>query len=94
MYQPQALPKFEKQFKKFHAKEQESIRQEIKKIALDPHLGEPKRGPLSGVRVHKFKIHNQIYLLAYEPDPKAKTIYLYALATHEGFYEALQRYIH
>ncbi|MBI4064097.1 MAG: type II toxin-antitoxin system RelE/ParE family toxin [Elusimicrobia bacterium] len=93
MYSAKALPRFESQFKKFHSKEQDQIREEIKKILGEPSTGEPKKGPLAGVRVHKFKIHHQLYLLAYEASPKEKIVYLYALATHENFYKALERYL-
>jgi len=93
VYQLQVLPKFERQFKRFYPKEKESIRREIRKIAINPNLGEPKKGPLAGVRVHKFKLRHQLYLLAYELDDKTKIAYLYALATHEGFYKALEQYL-
>lgn len=94
MFSARDLPKFRSQFKKLYPKEQESVRLEIRKILADPLVGEPKKGPLAGVRVHKFKIRHQLYLLAYEADPKARIIYLYALATHEKFYEAIKRYLH
>lgn len=93
MYQLKALPKFERQFKKFYSKEQNIIRIEIRRIQNDPTLGELKKSALANVRVHKFKIHHQLYLLAYEQDSKEKTVYLYAIATHENFYTALQRYL-
>ena len=93
MYSAKALPKFRIQFKKFYPKEQEIIKQEIKKVLEDPAVGEVKRDPLAQVQVHKFKIHHQLYLLAYEADAKSKVVYLYALATHEKFYEALKRYL-
>lgn len=92
MYKALSLPKFESQFKKLHTKEQEVVRGEIKKVLTDPAIGEMKRGPLAGIQVHKFKIHHQLYLLAYEMDSKAKAVYLLAIASHENFYKALQRY--
>jgi mRNA-degrading endonuclease RelE of RelBE toxin-antitoxin system len=82
MYQVKSLPKFDRQFKKFYPKEKDLIRAEIKKIARDPLIGEPKKGVLSDIRVYKFKIHHQLYLLAYEQDKKRKVIYLYATGTH------------
>ncbi len=92
MYQLKSLPKFDKQFKKFYPKEQDIIREEIKKIKDNPIIGELKKGSLNNVRVHKFKIRNQLLLLAYEQDAKEKVVYLYAIGTHENFYEALKRY--
>ena len=93
MYQVKSLPKFDRQFKKFYPKEQNLTRTEIKKIINNPLIGELKKGSLSYIRVHKFKIHHQLYLLAYEQAQKEKTIYLYAIATHEKFYDKLQKYI-
>ncbi|MBI4668124.1 MAG: type II toxin-antitoxin system RelE/ParE family toxin [Elusimicrobia bacterium] len=92
-YSAKAAPKFNSQFKKFYPKEQETIKHEIKKILEDPAAGELKKGPLAEIRVHKFKIHHQLHLLAYETDVNTKTVYLYALATHENFYKALERYL-
>ena len=88
-----ALPKFERQYKKFYPKEQSVIKEEFRKITVNPLLGEQKKGALSYIRVHKFKIHHQLYLLAYEYNSKEATVYLYAIATHENFYATLQKYI-
>ena len=93
MYQFKALPKFERQFKKFHSKEQRVIRGELKKLQTNTAIGERKKGALSDVWVHKFKIQHQLYLLAYEPVAQGKIIYLYAIATHENFYSSLHKYL-
>lgn len=93
MVQFKALPKFLREFKKLYPREQEIFRIELAKIRANPAIGELKKGALSRVRVHKFKMVHQLYLLAYELDPKRKFIYLYALGTHENFYAALQRYL-
>ena len=93
MYQLKTLPKFERHFKRFYPKEQNIIREEIRKIRGNPAIGALKKGALSNVRVYKFKVRNQLYLLAYEQDSGRKIIYLYAIATHENFYSALQRYL-
>jgi len=93
VYALKDLPKFRRQFSKFFPKEQEYIRGEIRKIAKNPLIGETKKGPLAGIRVHKWKLKHQLYLIAYEPDNREKIIYLYAIATHEGFYKALKLYV-
>jgi mRNA-degrading endonuclease RelE of RelBE toxin-antitoxin system len=92
-YTFQALPKFEREFKKFFPKQQEVVRGELKKIQEDPFIGERKKGALSMVWVHKFKVRHQLYLLAYRVAEEKKEIYLYALATHENFYKELQKYL-
>ena len=92
MHRLKSLPKFNKQFKKFSERDQKNIRKEIRKIVQNPLIGEPKKGILKGIRVHKWKMLNQLYLLGYEFVKKEKTIYLYAIAIHEGFYKILERY--
>ena len=93
MYKLKALPKFRQQFRRFSSKDREAIRKEVRKIAKNPLIGKLKKGTLSGVRVYKWKLKHQLYLIAYEPENREKTIYFYAIATHEGFYKALERYI-
>ena len=65
---------------------------EIRKIVQNPLIGEPKKGILKGIRVYKWKMLNQLYLLGYEFVKREETIYLYAIAIHEGFYKILERY--
>jgi hypothetical protein len=45
------------------------------------------------VFVHKFRLVDQIYLLAYWPDAPAKTVTLLALGGHEDFYRDLKAYL-
>ena len=54
-------------------------------------IGVIKKGDLSDVRVHKFKILGQEYLLAYSVDKQKQKIILLALGTHENFYRDLKR---
>jgi len=42
------------------------LKNAIQGIVSDPKLGEMKKGDLSGIRVFKFVIVNQLTLLAYE----------------------------
>ncbi|OGW02984.1 MAG: hypothetical protein A2889_03060 [Nitrospinae bacterium RIFCSPLOWO2_01_FULL_39_10] len=86
---PLFLRKKKKQFPHF----QEELDRQVKEIIKSPLSGEPKKGILKGVRVHKFKYKNQLYLLSYEPNFKSGHIYLYTFGTHEGFYEELERYV-
>lgn len=92
-YSFQSLPRFEKEFKKFFPKQQETIRKELKEIQKNPLIGDRKKGALSSVWVHKFKIHHQLYLIAYRIAEEKKEIFLYAIATHENFYKGLQDYL-
>ncbi len=50
-----------------------------------------KKGALAGVRVHKFKVNDKQYLLAYRHEKKPDILTLLALGSHENFYRDLQR---
>ena len=66
----------------------------VQAVASDPTLGEEKRGDLSGVFVHKFKLNKQETLLAYrlQPDKLApQELVLLAVGPHENFYAQLKR---
>ena len=54
---------------------------------------ETKTADLTGVRVHKFRLAGQLYLLAYWVDEAEETITLLALGGHENFYRDLKRYL-
>lgn len=64
--------------------------QEIKKIAENPEIGLEKRGDLKGVRVHKFYISKQLFLLAYEY--KGDILNLIMIGSHENYYKNLAKY--
>lgn len=86
-----ALPRFIKQIKKLSKKTQEDVQYQIYEILDNPEIGERKKGDLSIVRVHKFKIKTQLYLLAYRVIEN--NIYLYSVDTHENFYRDLKKYL-
>lgn len=80
--------------KKMHAKDKLVLDQAVKAVVSNPLLGEEKRGDLSGVFVHKFKLNNQETLLAYELRPdklKPATVVLLGVGPHESFYMQLKR---
>jgi len=83
------MPAFKRVYKKLHAKEKGIVDHVIEAIVKNPKLGEEKKGELNGVFVHKFKIHHQEMLLAYEWDPKKRL--LLALGVHENFYRDLKK---
>lgn len=80
---------FAKAYKKLHKNQMIDVDTAIEAIVLNPLIGEPKRGDLNGVYVHKFKSQNQEVLLAYEFD--LKTRHLLLLGAHENFYRELKR---
>ena len=84
-------PTFRKVFKKMHKNKQNEVKNEIKKIVNDPEIGEEKKGDLSRVFVHKFKIDQQLILLAYQFDPETRILLM--LGSHQNFYKDLKRVV-
>lgn len=82
---------FKRKFKKLSPTQKQSVKDNVLKISKDPSIGVMKKGDLSDVRVHKFKILGQEYLLAYSVDKQKQRIILLALGTHENFYRDLKR---
>lgn len=80
---------FGKQKKKLHASQIAALDKAVLIVAGNPTIGDLKKGDLQGVRVYKFKIAHQEYLLAYV-DTKTQ-ISLLAVATHENFYRNLKK---
>lgn len=82
---------FLKQTKKLHRNQKHELDLAIKKIAKEPILGEMKKGDLTGIQVYKFKMVNQLTLLAYKLDEYEKQLILIALGSHENFYRDLKK---
>ncbi|MEI8190116.1 MAG: type II toxin-antitoxin system RelE/ParE family toxin [candidate division NC10 bacterium] len=78
--------------KKWPADLQRMLDREVEKILANPLGGEPKKGALAGVRVHKFTHHQQLYLIGYLNE-KSGGVCLLALGSHENFYRDLQKYL-
>ena len=83
------MPAFKKAYKRLHKSEKAELDAAIREIIANPEIGEPKKGDLAGVYVHKFKVNKQETLLAYEWDAKLRLLLL--LGSHENFYRALKR---
>jgi len=71
--------------KKSPKKLQLEIDNEVNNIINNPEIGELKKGDLKAIRVHKFKLKAQLYLLSYEI--KGETLFLYLTDTHEDYYK-------
>tara|TARA_B100000497_G_scaffold109769_1_gene128725 strand:- start:288 stop:473 length:186 start_codon:yes stop_codon:yes gene_type:complete len=57
----------------------------------DPLIVESKAGDLTGVRVYKFKMVNQLSFLAYSYENEVLTLTLLAFISHENFYRDLKQ---
>jgi hypothetical protein len=87
-------PTFARAIKKLHPKDKLIVDKAVKAIAIDPSIGEEKKGDLAGIFVHKVKINKQEVLLAYRLDPdkiSPLSVLLLSLGSHENFYTELKR---
>ena len=82
---------FRKAVKKLHKNQKKHLDKAIQKITNDPTLGEAKTGDLASVRVYRFKILNQLTLLAYTYDNNKMILILLTFGTHENFYRDLKK---
>lgn len=93
MLKVSAVPTFLRAVGRLHANQKAVLDEAVKEIAGQLGVGEEKRGDLSGVFVHKFKMNGQEYLLAYELLPNKQgpeEVMLLALGAHENFYRNLK----
>lgn len=71
--------RFEKVLRKLPNPQLKIVEDEIDKIIENPEAGELKKGDLSHLRVHKFKIDNEQVLLGYSWIEHKIEIYLLSL---------------
>ena len=83
-------PSFIRATKKLHPPQKLELDAVLRAIGADPAIGEAKVGDLVGIRVHKFRLSNQLCLLAYRI-LDAESLKLLALGSHENFYRDLKR---
>lgn len=81
---------FRKIVKKLHANQKAELDQAIRALMQNPHLGERKKGDLAFLRVHKFKMVNQLTLLGYSYEEGTLILELIALGSHENFYRDIK----
>jgi mRNA-degrading endonuclease RelE of RelBE toxin-antitoxin system len=63
----------------------------VRSLCEAPESGELKKGDLTGISVHKFKVRDKLFLLAYEFNENE--VILLTLGAHENFYRDLKRYL-
>ncbi|MBR9910793.1 MAG: type II toxin-antitoxin system RelE/ParE family toxin [Gammaproteobacteria bacterium] len=84
-------PSFKKAVKKLKPNQKKELDTVIKELMAKPTLGEQKKGDLSFLRVHKFKMNKQLTLLGYSFNDGTLALELLALGSHENFYRDLKR---
>jgi len=83
-------PTFERAVKKLHPRQKADLDDAVSAIAGNPGLGEIKVGDLAGIQVYKFRLGNQMSLLAYRLLAE-DTVKLLMVGPHENFYRDLKR---
>ncbi|MDO8959096.1 MAG: type II toxin-antitoxin system RelE/ParE family toxin [Rhodocyclaceae bacterium] len=83
-------PSFVRATKKLHRPQKNDLDAAVRAISVDPASGEAKLGDLAGVRVYKFRLSNQLCLLAYRVID-TESIKLLTFGPHENFYRDLKR---
>ena len=83
-------PTFERAAKKLHPQQKTDLDAAVRLIVSDTEIGEAKVGDLLGIRVYKFRMLNQLYLLSYRVMDEG-SIKLLTVGSHENFYRDLKR---
>lgn len=84
-------PSFKRKVKKLHKNQKQDLDKAAREIVDDPMIGDRKVGDLAGISVYKFKMAQQLTLLAYIYDDQKITLTLLTLGTHENFYRDLKK---
>jgi len=79
--------RFEKALGKLPEAQLKVVEDEIENIIEDPEIGELKKGDLSHLRVHKFKMNKNQVLLGYSWFEEKLELYLLQIGPHENFYQ-------
>ena len=83
-------PSFVRATKKLHRPQKKELDEALRAISANPAVGEAKVGDLQGVRVYKFRLADQLCLLAYRMLDE-QSIKLLTFGPHENFYRDLKR---
>lgn len=81
---------FEKAYRKLHKNQLKDANKAISEIIDNPLIGILKKGDLSDVRVHKFKMVNQLTLIAYIYEDAEIILTFLAIGSHENFYKDIK----
>ena len=84
-------PLFARKVKKFHKAQKIVLDNQIRKILMDPNIGEEKKGDLKGIFVYKFKMKGTQYLLSYRI--QKDILKLITVGSHENYYRDLKTYL-
>lgn len=78
--------RFRKSLARLSDPSQSLVEDEIDRLITEPLLGIQKKGDLVHLRVHKFQLGSQEWMLGYNWDEGELTIHLLQLGSHENYY--------
>ena len=84
-------PSFKKAVKRLHKNQKKELDKAVNALMENPLLGEQKKGDLLFLRVYKFKMINQLFLLGYGYAQDSVVLELLALGSHENFYRDIKK---
>jgi len=82
--------RFKQSVKKLKPNQKHDLDEAVCALLADPYLGESKRGDLAWLRVYKFRMVNQLTLLAYTFEEEKLILTLLTVGSHENFYRDLK----
>ena len=82
---------FKTKVKKLNANQKSDLDIAVREVISDPEIGEKKKGDLSFLRVHKFKMVKLLTLLGYSYEDGSVILELIAIGSHENFYRDVKR---
>ena len=82
-------PSLAKAVKKLHQSQKSELDDAVRAVSVAPEIGEAKVGDLAGVRIFKFRLSNQLSLLAYRILDE-HSVKLLIFGPHENFYRVLK----
>ena len=82
---------FDKSVKKLKPHQKKALDSAVRELISEPLQGQKKKGDLSYMRVHKFKMVNQVTLLGYEYEDGDIILTLLKFGPHENFYRDMKR---
>ena len=82
---------FEQRVKRFNKARKLILDEQIRLIVKNPAIGNQKNGDLKEVFVHKFRIQEDQYLLAYRL--KEESLQLLMIGPHQNYYRDLKKYL-
>jgi mRNA-degrading endonuclease RelE of RelBE toxin-antitoxin system len=83
--------RFEKALQKLPEVELSLVEDEIDRIIANPELGVQKKGDLSHLWVHKFKLSSKQILLGYTWVENKLELYLLNIGSHENYYQEMKK---